>query len=243
VACRRDSAGPQRSGCRAQLPLDPKRRPASAAESKPFELALAEWEPFDEAMKKWPAAKILSVAANAPASGRIAAHIKTNKPSGSVSAAEPKPFELVLEDWVPFDEAMKSWPAAGIRPALSTASKSGVVAAPVESKQPLGSAGANEPKTFELALAGWEPLAEAMKGWPIAKDPPAPSKKALPETEAQPAEKISSIVLTAGSSRKSRKNRATNGFKALPEPLGAPASLRATGLAETPRRQGCRRFQ
>jgi hypothetical protein len=208
------------------------RKPMPSLVPKPVELALADWEPFDEAMKKWPAATFLPAAANVPASGRIAARIETNKPSGSVSAPESKPFKLVLADWEPFDEAMKKWPPAGILLIASNSSQPRVSTTLIETKKLPGLAKAADPKPFELALAGWEPFSEAMKSWPPAKEPPVLSKAALSEAGPPPVATAKPIVTTKSVIPEETKTALLTDTKSQDEPLGAPAALPTANLAE-----------
>jgi len=101
------------------------------------------------------------------------------------------------------------------------------VAARIEIKQPAASVIPPDQKPFELALADWEPFDEAMKRWPPAKELPALPKTPLPEATTQPASTASPIVSTKTVPPQEPNSLEATALKPLPEPLRAPASLRA----------------
>ena len=162
-----------------------------------------------------------------PAPAAVAARIEIKQPAASVIPPDQKPFELALADWEPFDEAMKHWPPAKELPAPPNAPRPVAVAARIEIKKPTASVNTPGQKPFELALADWEPLDEAMKRWPPAKELPALPKTPLPEATTQPASTASPIVSTKTVPPQEPNSLEATALKPLPEPLRAPASLRA----------------
>ena len=197
----------------------------------PVEIQLPDWPPFDKALKQWLTAEDLPAPPNAPRPAVIAARIEIKPPTASINTAEQKPFELALAGWEPLYEAMKRWPPAKELPAPPTAPRPVAIAALIEIKQPAASVNITNQKPFELALADWELLDEAMKRWPPAKELPAVPKTPMPESSPQPASTASPFVSTKNVLPQETKPPEATALKPLPESLGAPASLPATILA------------